>query len=30
MEYTAEYCFTAEEAFSLQGDNKFNKVFLNN
>lgn len=22
----AEYCYTAEEAFSLEGDNKFNKV----
>ena len=30
MEYSAEYCFTAEEAFSLQGDNKFNKVFITN
>lgn len=24
--YSAEYCFNAEEAFSLEGDNKFNKV----
>lgn len=24
--YCAEYCYTAEEAFSLEGDNKFNKV----
>lgn len=24
--YCAEYCFNAEEAFSLEGDNKFNKV----
>ena len=22
----AEYCYNAEEAFSLEGDNKFNKV----
>lgn len=26
--YSAEYCFTAEEAFSLEGDNKFNKVLI--
>ena len=26
--YCAEYCFTAEEAFALEGDNKFNKVLL--
>lgn len=26
--YSAEYCFTAEEAFSLEGDNKFNKVII--
>lgn len=24
--YIAEYCYTAEEAFSQEGDNKFNKV----
>lgn len=24
--YCAEYCYNAEEAFSLEGDNKFNKV----
>lgn len=24
--YCAEYCFTAEEALALEGDNKFNKV----
>lgn len=24
--YCAEYCYTAEEAFSLEGDNKFNKI----
>ena len=26
--YSAEYCFNAEEAFSLEGDNKFNKVII--
>lgn len=26
LTYCAEYCFNAEEAFSLEGDNKFNKV----
>ena len=26
--YCAEYCFTAEEAFSLEGENKFNKVII--
>ena len=26
--FCAEYCFTAEEAFALEGDNKFNKVLL--
>lgn len=26
--YSAEYCFNAEEAFSLEGDNKFNKVYI--
>ncbi len=24
--YCAEYCYNAEEAFSLEGDNKFNKI----
>lgn len=24
--YCAEYCYNAEEGFSLEGDNKFNKV----
>lgn len=28
--YCAEYCFTAEEAFALEGENKFNKVYLVN
>lgn len=26
--YCAEYCFTAEEAFSLEGENKFNKIII--
>ena len=26
MIYSAEYCYTAEEAFALEGDNKFNKL----
>lgn len=26
LEHSAEYCFTAEEAFNLEGDNNFNKV----
>jgi len=26
--YQAEFCFTAEEAFSLEGDNKFNKTLI--
>ena len=26
--YCAEYCFDGEEAFSLEGDNKFNKVAI--
>lgn len=26
--YTAEFCYNAEEAFSLEGDNKFNKVLI--
>lgn len=28
IEYCAEYCYTAEEAFSLEGENKFNKVLI--
>ena len=28
--YQAEFCFNAEEAFALEGDNKFNKVILSN
>lgn len=28
IHYCAEYCWNAEEAFSLEGDNKFNKVLL--
>jgi hypothetical protein len=24
--YSAEFCFNAEEAFALEGENKFNKV----
>lgn len=26
IQYSAEYCFNAEEAFALEGENKFNKV----
>lgn len=26
IDYSAEYCFNAEEAFALEGENKFNKV----
>ena len=26
--YAAEYCYNAEEAFSLEGDNKFNKIAI--
>jgi hypothetical protein len=26
--YSAEYCYNAEEAFSLEGDNKFNKLVI--
>ena len=26
--YAAEHCFTAEEAFALEGDNKFNKIII--
>lgn len=28
IDHCAEYCYTAEEAFSLEGDNKFNKVII--
>ena len=28
MKHCAEYCWTAEEAFSQEGDNKFNKVLI--
>lgn len=28
MEYCAEYCWTAEEAFAQEGENKFNKVLI--
>lgn len=28
VNYCAEYCFTAEEAFALEGDNDFNKVLI--
>lgn len=28
VEYCAEFCYTAEEAFALEGTNKFNKVLL--
>lgn len=30
VDYSAEYCYTAEEAFALEGENKFNKVYLSN
>lgn len=30
IDYSAEYCYTAEEAFALEGENKFNKVYLSN
>lgn len=26
--YCAEYCYNSEEAFQLEGDNKFNKIFI--
>ena len=26
VDFMAEFCYNAEEAFSLEGDNKFNKV----
>jgi hypothetical protein len=28
IDYCAEFCYTAEEAFSLEGENKFNKVII--
>lgn len=28
VQYCAEFCYNAEEAFSLEGDNKFNKVLI--
>lgn len=28
IDHVAEYCYTAEEAFSLEGENKFNKVHI--
>lgn len=28
IDHCAEYCYTAEEAFSLEGENKFNKVLI--
>jgi hypothetical protein len=28
VEYSAEYCFNAEEAFALEGTNKFNKTLI--
>ena len=28
VDYCAEFCYTAEEAFALEGTNKFNKVLL--
>ena len=28
LEHCAEYCWTAEEAFNLEGENKFNKVLI--
>ena len=28
VEYSAEYCFNAEEAFALEGTNKFNKLLI--
>lgn len=30
LHHCAEYCWNAEEAFNLEGDNKFNKVALSN
>lgn len=28
IDHQAEYCYTAEEAFALEGENKFNKVLI--
>jgi len=28
IHYCAEYCWNAEEAFAMEGDNNFNKVLL--
>lgn len=28
LDFCAEYCYTAEEAFALEGENKFNKVLI--
>jgi len=28
VDHCAEYCYTAEEAFALEGENKFNKVLI--
>ena len=28
IDHVAEYCYTAEEAFNLEGENKFNKVHI--
>lgn len=28
LDHCAEYCYTAEEAFALEGENKFNKVII--
>lgn len=28
IEHCAEYCYTADEAFDLEGENKFNKIIL--
>ncbi|MCD8210505.1 MAG: hypothetical protein LUC37_03045 [Prevotella sp.] len=30
LNYTSQYCYNAEEGFSLQGDNKFNKILITN
>ena len=30
VDYKAEFCYTADDAFALEGTNKFNKVFLVN
>lgn len=28
LTYSSEYCFNAEEAFAMEGDNKFNKILI--